>query len=56
MSQSYRGQWFGVVELARSDQIDSGDILKVELTVFVDGGNMGHERKPGGRMMPKFLI
>lgn len=28
---------------------DSGDILKVELTVFADGENMGHERKQGGR-------
>lgn len=23
--------------------------MKVELTVFADGENMGHERKPGGR-------
>lgn len=28
---------------------DSEDILKVELTVFADGENKGHERKQGGR-------
>lgn len=28
---------------------DSGYILKVELTVFADGANTGHERKRGGK-------